>query len=209
MKKKVIKLNENDIENLVKKIIQEDRHLTEEQYNIPDSPSMILNEGFVEVLQDIYDGIRDRGYDIFYVVKALAKIGYNIPKWYSKENKRLEGESDDEYTIRIKKLMKGDVDRWLEKWEKQHPQYGVRRALSRLKKELDKLEDMTYDKLATHPDSFSDSQKELLLKNLEITDTGINVYNRLRKKVFIQKGKRTKRKPTWRTWLRKLSRKKN
>jgi len=133
-----------------------------------------LNEGVVEVLQNIYDGIRDKGYNIFYVVKLLGKLGYSIPKWYfQKELKRLEGESDDVYSTRIKKLMKDEVDRWLSIQEKKHPQYRVRRAISRVKKELEELGDMTYDKLATHPDNFSDFQKELLLKNLEVTDSGV------------------------------------
>lgn len=143
--------------------------LTEEQFN-----RVILNEGVVEVLQDIYDGIRDRGYNIFYVVKLLGKLGYSIPKWtFKKEHKRLEGESDDEWSARIKKLMKDDVDRWLSIQEKKHPQYRVRRAISRVKKQLKELGDITYDKLATDPDNFSDFQKELLLKNLEVTDTGV------------------------------------
>ena len=143
--------------------------LTEEQFN-----RVILNEGVVEVLQDIYDGIRDKGYNIFYVVKLLGKLGYSIPKWtFKKEHKRLEGESDDEWSARIKKLMKDEVDRWLSIQEKNHPQYRVRRAISRVKKQLEELGDITYDKLATHPDNFSDFQKELLLKNLEVTDTGV------------------------------------
>ena len=143
--------------------------LTESQYN-----RVILNEGVVEVLQNIYDGIRDKGYNIFYVVKLLGKLGYSIPKWYfKKELKRLEGESDDVYSARIKKLMKDEVDRWLSIQEKEHPQYRVRRAISRLKKELGGIEDVAYNTLAIQPDKFSSKQQEMLLKNLEVTDSGV------------------------------------
>jgi hypothetical protein len=122
------------------------------------SKKKILNEN------EIWDKIRDKWFDLTFIVKSM---GYGLSKFPTLYSLKKKGDKEG-----YDKVIE-DVYTYAEKLYKKHPNHDLKNKLQELMKDLEKLDDMTYQEFHKDPSKFSTHQQDILLKGMKVTDTGI------------------------------------
>jgi hypothetical protein len=107
-----------------------------------------------------YDSVRDSLYTIFYVAKTLGRFGYNLPSIIRDYKKH---KNDKDALLLVVAKYKADLHDYMDMLFKKHPNFKLKRMLSKLSDELQKLENTTLDNFEKNPDRFSKHQQDILL----------------------------------------------